>query len=189
MGGVHVPTARKGAAAHDPAAWPQACIVNRLEVSMPEFRRILVPHDFSDHATGALRVAARLAAPRGRIVVLHVIAPFTPVTDVPPVAMSAYIPPEELVASARTQLDRVLRKALPPRVRARTEARVVIGDPYQRIVHAARGMDAIVMSTAGRTGLSHLLIGSVAEKVVRHSPIPVVTLRPEVARKAARGKR
>jgi nucleotide-binding universal stress UspA family protein len=63
------------------------------------------------------------------------------------------------------------------------DAKIMVGDPYQRIIEAARGMDAIVMSTAGRTGLSHLLIGSVAEKVVRHSPIPVVTLRAG-ARKA-----
>ncbi len=42
------------------------------------------------------------------------------------------------------------------------------------------------MSTAGRTGLAHLLIGSVTEKVVRHSTIPVVTLRPEAARKMAK---
>ena len=57
------------------------------------------------------------------------------------------------------------------------DAKVVIGDAYQRIIVATRGMDAVVMSTSGRTGLSHLLIGSVAEKVVRHSPIPVITLR------------
>ena len=51
------------------------------------------------------------------------------------------------------------------------ETKVEIGDPYQRIIAASRGMDAIVMSTAGRTGLSHLLIGSVTEKVVRHSTV------------------
>jgi nucleotide-binding universal stress UspA family protein len=54
-------------------------------------------------------------------------------------------------------------------------------------VDAARGADLIVMSTMGRTGLSHLLVGSVAEKVVRHAPVPVLTLRPAGARKARRG--
>ena len=55
-----------------------------------------------------------------------------------------------------------------------------------RIIEAAKRMDLVVMSTTGRSGLAHLLIGSVAEKVVRHSPIPVLTMRPEAARKAAR---
>jgi len=150
------------------------------------FRRILVPHDFSDPATGALKFAAKLIPSNGRLVVLHVVVPFVPLADIPPAGVSAYIAPEELISGAKRQLDRAIAKALPGKRGARVEAKVVIGDPYQRIVAAARGMDAIVMSTAGRTGLSHLLIGSVTEKVVRHSPIPVVTLRASAARKAAR---
>ena len=154
---------------------------------MSEFRRILVPHDFSPHAAGALKVAAQLAGSKGRILVLHVVVPFTPVTDIPPAGISSYISPDELISGAERQLESAVRKALPRGSGVRVDTRVVIGDPYQRIMQATRGMDAVVMSTAGRTGLSHLLIGSVAEKVVRHSPIPVLTLRPEVARKAARG--
>jgi universal stress protein A len=153
---------------------------------MIPFRRILVPHDFSDSATGALKVAAKLVPPNGRLVVLHVVVPFVPITDIPPAGVSAYIAPGELISGAKRQLDRTITKALPGKRGARVDAKVVIGDPYQRIIAAARGMDAIVMSTAGRTGLSHLLIGSVTEKVVRHSPIPVVTLRASAARKAAR---
>src|SRR5262245_60842414 len=153
---------------------------------MTRFRRILVPHDFSDAATDALRFAARLVAPRGRIVVLHVVVPFTPVTDVPAAAMAAYVAPDEIVRDSAKHLGRLLAKALPAAARARVDVKVVIGDPYRRIMAAARGMDAIVMSTAGRTGLSHLLIGSVTEKVVRHSPIPVLTMRPEAARKRER---
>ena len=133
----------------------------------------------------ALRFAARLVAPGGKLVVLHVVVPFVPVTDIPAAAMSAYVAPDDLLHGAARHLDRVIAKAL-PRTKARIEAKVVIGDPYQRIMAAARGMDAIVMSTTGRSGLSHLLIGSVAEKVVRHSPIPVLTMRPEAARKLAR---
>ena len=153
---------------------------------MSTFRRVLVPHDFSDHATKALRMAARLVVPNGRLLVLHVVTPFVPVTDIPTIGMSSYVAPEELLALAQKQLDKTPTRALPKKTKMRVEARVVIGDPYQRIIHAARGMDAIVMATAGRTGLSHLLIGSVAEKVVRHSPIPVLTLRPTAGRKAAR---
>ena len=151
---------------------------------MTDFRRILVPHDFSDHATGALKVAAKLVAPRGLIRVLHVIVPFTPIADIPPAAMTSYVAPEELITGAKRQLDRLVKKAIPTDLDARVEQKVEIGDPYQRIIDATRGMDLVVMTTAGRTGLSHLLIGSVAEKVVRHSPIPVLTLRPQALRKA-----
>ena len=54
------------------------------------------------------------------------------------------------------------------------------GNTFAEILEAARrsGSDLIVMGTQGRTGLAHLLIGSIAEKVVRHSEIPVITVRP-----------
>jgi nucleotide-binding universal stress UspA family protein len=151
---------------------------------MKGYRRILVPHDFSEHATRALKAAARLLAPGGRLLVLHVVTPFVPLTDVPPAGIATYIAPEELITGAKRQLDRVLKKAALGR--AGVDAKVVIGDPYQRIIEAAKRVELIVMSTTGRSGLAHLLIGSVAEKVVRHSPIPVLTMRPEAARKAAR---
>ena len=156
---------------------------------MIPFRRILVPHDFSDPADGALAFAAGLIPPNGRVLVLHVVVPFVPVTDIPPAGISTYIAPGELIDGARRQLERTVAKVLPGKRAARVESKVVIGDPYQRIMDAARGMDAIVMSTAGRTGLSHLLIGSVTEKVVRHSPIPVLTLRGGAARKARRARK
>jgi nucleotide-binding universal stress UspA family protein len=54
---------------------------------------------------------------------------------------------------------------------------VVLGEPVQVILDRARGADSIVMATMGRTGLGRLLIGSVAERVVRHSPVPVLSLR------------
>ena len=156
---------------------------------MTRFRRILVPHDFSDTATSALEFAADLGDSAGHLVVLHVIVPFAPVADLPPGGLAGYIAPAELVSAAKRQLDGAITKALGPKRAARVESRVVIGDPYQRIIGAARGMDAIVMATTGRTGLAHLLIGSVTEKVVRHSPIPVVTLRGAAARKAAKRAR
>ena len=153
---------------------------------MSHLRRILVPHDFSDHANSALRFAADLVGSGGRLLVLHVIVPFVPVADFPPAALGGYLAPEELVSGGRRQLDRTIARALGAKRPARVESKVVIGDPYQRIMAASRGMDAIVMSTAGRTGLAHLVIGSVTEKVVRHSPIPVVTLRARRTGRAAR---
>src|SRR5262245_53744022 len=137
------------------------------------FRTILVPHDFSPPATRALRLAADLASPRSRIIVLHVVVPY-PVTGVTPAELP-YLPPENFVADATQQLKILVGRALGrPR---RVETRVLVGDPATRIVEVARRATCVVMATRGRTGLAHLLIGSVAEKVVRHSPRPVLTVR------------
>ena len=58
--------------------------------------------------------------------------------------------------------------------------RVVVGIPYRKIVEVAdeEKSDLIVMTTHGRTGLSHLVMGSVTEKIVRTAPCPVLTIRP-----------
>ncbi len=65
--------------------------------------------------------------------------------------------------------------------------RVDVGDASQCILDAARRADVVVMSTSGRSGLKHLLIGSVAEKIVRHSTVPVLTIRvPEKPARAAK---
>jgi nucleotide-binding universal stress UspA family protein len=160
-------------------------------VAMKGFRRILVPHDFSEHATRALRVAADLAREhRGRLLVLHVITPFHPVTAFP-AEQVAWPSEADLVPGERRHLEALVARVVKGRSRPPVTCKVEIGDPYHRIVDAARGVDLIVMSTAGRTGLAHLLVGSVAEKVVRHAPVPVLTLRPAPAKKRgrARGRR
>jgi nucleotide-binding universal stress UspA family protein len=154
---------------------------------MTRFRRILVPHDFSTHATRALQVAAELAREhRGRLLVLHVITPYHPVTALPEEHMVSWPSPDDLIAGERRHLEGVVSRLVKGRNAPAVTCKVEIGDPYRRIVDAARGADLIVMSTAGRTGLSHLIVGSVAEKVVRHSPVPVLTLRPAARRRTAR---
>jgi nucleotide-binding universal stress UspA family protein len=67
--------------------------------------------------------------------------------------------------------------------------RVELGYAAQGIIDAARGHDSIVMATSGRTALTHFLIGSVAEKVVRHAPVPVLTLRVRPHRRKQGGRR
>jgi len=141
------------------------------------FRKILVPHDFSRHADRSLQLAADLTRHGGRLRVLHVIPPFTPVVGLPPAEMGAYLPPADLIAQERRHLERLVRKVVRGSGAPVVECQVVVGDPHHRILDACRGMDAVVMATTGRTGLAHLLIGSVAEKVVRHASIPVLTLR------------
>lgn len=83
-----------------------------------------------------------------------------------------------VVARVRQRLEALVARELVGRRKGRAECRVVIADPLEAILQAARGASVIVLSTLGRTGLPHLLLGSVAEKTVRHSPIPVLTIRP-----------
>jgi nucleotide-binding universal stress UspA family protein len=158
------------------------------------FRKVLVPHDFSPQATQALRAAAELAArDRGRLSVLHAVPPVYPVAGLPPVAPAEWFPPPvaspDLIATERRRLEGVVAREVPRGLRVPVECRVVIGDPFASIMSAARGVTAIVMATLGRTGLPHLLLGSVAEKVVRHSPVPVLTVRPRVLRKRSASRR
>jgi nucleotide-binding universal stress UspA family protein len=151
------------------------------------FRKILVPHDFSRHATRALRVAADLAAAHGgRVVVLHALPPVYPVVGVAPAARRRALSPPaegpELVRRVRRRLEALVARDVRGRGRRPVECRVVIAEPLQAILEAARGATAIVMGALGRTGLPYLLVGSVAEKTVRHSPVPVLTVRADAGR-------
>ena len=146
------------------------------------FRRILVPHDFSAHADHALREAARLLPPGGELILLHAIVPIVPVDELPVDGLGRYISAKEFRHGALRRLEHLVKRIFgrkPPRL----TMRVALGDPYQCILRESRRADLIVMATVGRTGLAHMVIGSVAEKVVRHSAIPVLTLRPTVARR------
>jgi nucleotide-binding universal stress UspA family protein len=151
--------------------------------------RILVPVDFSAHSEGALRYASALGARLGAAIhVLHVVED--------PLASGAWnsevaaLPQigdlrENLVADAEQRLARYHERAERAGVPSTTAVR--LGHPPQMIVDyaAAEAVDLIVMGTHGRTGLKHALLGSVAERVVRHAPCPVVTLRDKDARGAA----
>jgi universal stress protein A len=151
------------------------------------FRKILVPHDLSEHASRALALAAELArVHRGELTVLHVIAPYQPVLGFPE-GVTWNLREEDIITSARRSLEEMVARVLKGARAPRTRCRVVLGDPLQRILAAARDADSIVIATAGRTGLSHLLIGSVAEKVVRHASVPVLTIRPPAKRRASTG--
>ena len=147
------------------------------------FRHILVPHDFSEQATVALKTAGRLASEHGgRLTVLYVLVPFYMPADVP----FGMPPPGDLVPAYQRRLERVVTKTL-GRNRPPVTARVEIGEAAQRIIDAAHRADSIVMATSGRSGFSRLLIGSVAERVVRHATVPVLTLRiPARKRRKAR---
>ncbi len=151
------------------------------------FRRILVPHDFSEAATQALATAAELARDRGgRLLVLHAVTAY-PTAGLPAVEGAVWYPPPDLVAETRRELERLVARAVRGRGAPEVRVEVVVGNPVDRILEASRRADCIVMATTGRTGLAHLLIGSVAERVVRHAAVPVLTLR--ATRRGGRGSR
>jgi nucleotide-binding universal stress UspA family protein len=144
---------------------------------------ILHPTDFSDRSRYALALASALARDYGaRLIVLHAVAvPTVVYGDGVVVAAS----PGVLLASAREQLD-----GLPlPHTGVRAERRVEEGDAVEVILRVAQEVraDLIVMGTHGRTGLGRLLMGSVAELVVRKAGCPVLTVKapfPETAPEA-----
>jgi universal stress protein A len=146
---------------------------------MPHLRRLLVPHDLSDYADEALAMAAELAGPTGDLLVLHAMMPFVPTAEV---AIAIQVPVGEMMADAKRHLEGVVTRVIGSRG-PKTTIKVLVGDPYRSIMDHTPNRDAIVMSTRGRTGLAHLLIGSVAEKTVRHSEIPVLTLRARTGRR------
>jgi universal stress protein A len=85
---------------------------------------------------------------------------------------------DDLERQARLDLAHLLPKADSAKVEVM--CLIAVGTPYYKIVEVAEAekVDLVVMATHGRTGLGHLLLGSVAEKVVRTAPCPVLTIRP-----------
>src|SRR5919199_1249689 len=146
---------------------------------MIDLRRILVPTDFSKHSANALTYAAAFAEKFGAELYLLYVAQDLAVFF--PDAVSAAPPPvppvEEITAAARESLQRLVREQGLERLRVHTEA--CQGTPFAEIIRFAREkeIDLIVMGTHGRSGLAHVLLGSVTEKVVRKAPCPVLTVR------------
>ena len=135
--------------------------------------RILCPVDFSEPSARALEYALGLAERLGAEVdVVHVFQ--FPTFAVEDLALPLYLQ-ENLSQRLRERLEQLLIEKAGEGPKA--TARVLEGVPHVEIMEAAKGRDLIVMGTHGRTGLSHLLLGSVAERVVRGSEIPVLTIR------------
>jgi nucleotide-binding universal stress UspA family protein len=140
------------------------------------FRHVLVPHDFSVDADRALAVALDLARRhRARVTVLHVASPIALRSGFPP-TITLNPPSAAALAGLGRRLDRTVARARRGRSPA-VATRVTVGDPHDQILRALRGVDLVVMGTQGLTGVPHLLVGSVAEKVVRHAHVPVMTVR------------
>jgi nucleotide-binding universal stress UspA family protein len=145
---------------------------------MIPIQNILVPTDFSEPAEAALEYAKTLAQEfNSHIHLLHVVSePYVYPwgTDLPTIPIADLLTQSEEAASERlTQLAQ-MTPALAGRVTVDTE----VGTPVERILDYIGGhqIDLVVIGTHGRGMVGHLLLGSVAERVVRRSPVPVLTV-------------
>lgn len=142
-------------------------------------RHILVPTDFSAASKKALDYADALAATfHSRVTLIHVIEPMV----LPP--EYGYLPPyspEDEALQVDAVRKQLLEKASGLDSARQTEVVVRVGRPWHEVVNAVGdlGADLLVITTHGRTGLRHMLMGSVAEKIVRHATCPVLVVRPE----------
>lgn len=152
--------------------------------TVTEIRRILCPVDFSEFSTSVLAYAAAFAKLFGsEITVLHVFA-----AAVPPASSATYPAWLLQVPDARKSIADELHLLLAPLSSAGVTVRTQIaeGNAAAEIVrHAAEhDVDLVVMGTHGRSGFDRLTLGSVAEKVLRKTPCPVLTIPPVAARAA-----
>ena len=137
---------------------------------------VLVPVDFSKESLLAAKFAASMAEEyKTTLHVVHIVEPIHP-------SVRNYVPDFE--AFQKQMMDRAtedLQSAVPQSIkdRIKVEEHLEIGHPHHTIVDKAKelGVDVIVIATHGRTGLGHVLLGSVAEKVIRHAPCPVFVVR------------
>jgi nucleotide-binding universal stress UspA family protein len=142
-------------------------------------KRILVPVDFSDASQKALEHAAELARAFGATIdVLHV---WEAPRYLPPELVIAGPSPQQTLAElSRTRAEAELRDL----VSRSSEISSLIGEvrneegiPAAKIVEMSAGYDLIVMGSHGRTGVRRLMLGSVAERVVRHAKVRVLSVR------------
>ena len=147
---------------------------------MKKFSTVLVAVDFSDSSDNAFQMALSMAISfSARLLVLHVI-------NEPVDLRGFYVPhisfeklEEEIEEGAKKMMESFCRQNIHDF--ENFETLIVPGLPYEQIIGQAeeKSTDLIVLGTHGRTGLDHVLFGSTAEKVVRKSKVPVLTVRLE----------
>lgn len=146
---------------------------------MIQMKSILFPTDFSDTSQHVLPYAASFAEEfKAKLYILHVIED---ISNAAYFDMLTGPPLEEMYTELEKQAWTQLNETLPERKREVVQWEPLIrrGAPALEIVHAAEELEAdmIVLGTHGRTGFKHMLFGSVAEKVIRMAPCPVLTVR------------
>jgi nucleotide-binding universal stress UspA family protein len=152
---------------------PCSVLAVRADGEARPFNHVLCPIDFSDSSQQALSVAAALVEPAGKITLLHVVEM--------PAAYRADVPLVRYVPDLETRSIAALAKwstQLEDKFSVTTRSR--IGRPGAETIAAIdedASIDLVVMGSHGRTGIKRVLLGSVAEKVVRHARCPVLVAR------------
>lgn len=133
---------------------------------------VLVPVDFSPESLAAVSTALEIAASPGGVHVVHVLAELSPAEPI--LLWEAYESGKRREAALMELAKRLTEAGLPA-----LKCHVFIGDPGQEIAAFAERLhaDLIVLPSHGRTGIRRLLIGSVAERVIRLAPCPVLVMR------------
>ena len=149
---------------------------------MAGFKKILVPTDFSEASEAALKYACELAdALNASIYVLHAVE-----DPYPGYAYTEYyVPPQEFFEAREREARKRLESVLTGEEKAKYKANLVLrtGPAAREILEYLEeptDVDLVVMATHGRGGVARLMMGSVADKVVRSASCPVVTIRAEV---------
>ncbi len=145
---------------------------------MVEIKKILCAVDFSDSSSKISDYAKTLAAKHNaKLLVIYAAPSLSQYVGfhVPPNSIENFV--GEIVSGAEKTMETYLSENFPG---LQVEGKVVTGYAAEEIIKAAEEeqVDMIVMGTHGRTGIDRILFGSVAEKVVKSSPIPVLTVRP-----------
>ena len=161
-----------------------------------DFKRILCPVDMSEFSLDALRLAVKLAeCSDATLDILHVIHnPFdelymSALTESDPALIDAYavepLKRAKIVRATEEHSEVLLKQFCHDTVKHHSRVRYHVrnGDPFELILDGAQDFltDLIVLATHGRTGIKRLVIGNVAEKVVRHAPCPVLTVKARAA--------
>ena len=148
---------------------------------MIKLEKILVPTDFSEFSEHAIRYGCELGKRfDAELHLLNVVEDMYPI--VPEPGMSTAMSPtylDDLSESSRRAIENIPKAEMIEGLTV--QRKVLTGTPFLEVIRYARehDIDLIVIGTHGRSGLVHALMGSVAEKVVRKSPCPVLTVRPE----------
>jgi nucleotide-binding universal stress UspA family protein len=149
---------------------------DKLATKKFSIRKILIPVDFSKPSVAAINYATKVATRLGAEVnLIHVFEPQYPLVGMN--GMPLYLPDPEARIRARAHLETTAKRHEIP-LRAE-HIYVKEGRPFEEICRLARktDVDLIIIPTRGNTGLKHLALGSTAERVVRHSPCPVLVLK------------
>jgi nucleotide-binding universal stress UspA family protein len=147
---------------------------------MIELRRILFPTDFSELSVHGVKYARCFAESYGaELHVLHVVdEAYQYWMAMGPNSLPVGPSPEEVVSGVRVEMEKFVKDHFSS-MASSLQSNIVVGRPFLEIIRYAREkvIDLIIIGTHGRSGLGHVLLGSVAEKVVRKAPCPVLSIR------------